>query len=116
VGYSSGVALAERWNGSAWQVQPTPNPSASTELLGVSCTTADTCTAVGNYYTTIDTSFTLAEHWNGSKWEIQPTPNPADAFESQLNGVSCATTRACTAVGNYLSNSGTFTLAEGFSL
>ena len=34
----SQCTLAERWNGSAWSIQTTPNPaSGSAELLGVSC-------------------------------------------------------------------------------
>jgi len=40
--------LAERWNGSSWAIQPTPNPaSRSSRLFGVACPTANSCTAVG---------------------------------------------------------------------
>ena len=53
-GNSSGndVTLAERWNGSSWKIQPTPNPTgqAASVLSGVSCTAATACTAVGDYY------------------------------------------------------------------
>ena len=43
------VTLAERWNGSAWSIQTTPNPPGATTALfeGVSCPTTTACTAVG---------------------------------------------------------------------
>jgi hypothetical protein len=49
------VTLAERWNGSAWQRQPTPDPAEDTlpavapDLLGVSCPAKTFCEAVGQY-------------------------------------------------------------------
>ena len=68
--YASGstyVTLAERWNGTKWSIQHTPNPTGApgSWLDGVSCASASTCTAVG------DPNFsppqvTLAERWNGS--------------------------------------------------
>jgi hypothetical protein len=120
--YSSGsdLTLAERWNGSSWKIQPTPNPSGGagtggiTILSGVSCTAATACTAVGDYYNSSATDLTLAERWNGSSWKVQPTPNPSGATGSSLSGVSCTAATACTAVGGYgNSSSGTgLTLAE----
>ena len=46
-GYST---VAERLNGTAWTVQPTPNPAgkAYTELAGVDCVSTTSCTAVGS--------------------------------------------------------------------
>jgi RHS repeat-associated protein len=103
VGYytnSSGriVTLAERWNGSTWSVQTTADPaSGSTELLGVSCTSATSCTAVGK-----QESGTFAERWNGSTWTITTTPNPVGATKGiSLNDVSCPTTSFCLTVGVY---------------
>src|SRR5262249_53396227 len=49
------ITLAERWNGTTWQQQRTPNPAADTvpasapDLLGVSCAGKDSCEAVGSY-------------------------------------------------------------------
>ncbi len=96
-----GVTLAERWNGKKWSIQPTPNPSgaAVSALSGVSCTTASACIAVGVSTTGSGVRVTLAERWNGTTWRIQRTPNPAGARGSFLNGVSCASPSACTAVG-----------------
>jgi hypothetical protein len=47
----------------------------------------------------------LAERWNGKAWRAERTPNPADSAvstsEVALDGVSCTSARACTAVGEY---------------
>jgi hypothetical protein len=114
---SSGVqvTLAEHWNGASWSIQATPNPAGATASRlagGVSCTSANSCTAVGNYINSSGTTVTLAERWNGSSWTTQTTPNPAGATNSILTGVSCAGD-PCTAVGQYTNSIGTkFTLAE----
>src|SRR6185437_10828999 len=95
------VTLAERWNGTTWSRQPTPNRATPprSALAAVSCTSASACTAVGS--SAVDNfgsnSVTLAESWNGTTWSIQPTPNgPNGNF---LAGVSCASPAACIAVG-----------------
>ncbi|MFZ2112782.1 MAG: hypothetical protein WAU77_03510 [Solirubrobacteraceae bacterium] len=42
------VTLAESWNGTAWTIQETPNPEAtSNRLVGVSCTSSSACIATG---------------------------------------------------------------------
>jgi hypothetical protein len=91
------VTLAERWNGTGWSIQSTPEPSGaqSSELSGVSCSSATACTAVGH------SSGSLAERWNGSTWAIQPVPKPTGAQSSELSGVSCPSATACTAVGSH---------------
>jgi sugar lactone lactonase YvrE len=95
------VTLAERWNGSEWQVQPTQNPAGATgaALSAVSCASASWCTADGSYKNSAGMTVTLAERWNGSEWQLQSTPNPANAKESQLTGVSCTSATSCSAVG-----------------
>jgi hypothetical protein len=74
---TTGVTLAERWNGTTWSIQHTPNPTGAslTLLQGVSCASASACTAVGSTSTST-TTVTLAERWNGTTWSIQTTPNP----------------------------------------
>jgi hypothetical protein len=97
------LALAERWNGSAWTALPTPNPSGGhgSVLTAVSCRSASACTAVGSYRNSAGTAATLAETWNGTAWTAQPTANPPHAQVSGLLGVSCTAASACTAVGGY---------------
>jgi hypothetical protein len=95
------ITLAEAWNGKAWSVQATPNPSGATDVVlsGVSCTSATVCEAVGSYYNSSGTQVALAEAYDGKTWSVQATPDPTGAFGSGLSGVSCLSVNACTAVG-----------------
>jgi hypothetical protein len=90
------ATLAERWDGTRWTIQNTPNPVAATTqgtwLSGVSCTSAIRCMAVGGGNATIQ-----AEQWEGSQWSLQQTP--ASAAANGLGAVSCATEASCMAVG-----------------
>jgi hypothetical protein len=112
------VTLAESWNGTAWTIQSTPNPSGASSgslLLSVSCTAAAACTAAG-WYADASNSFSLAESWNGTAWTIQSTPKPTGATYSSLEIVSCISATACTAVGSYYDKSGILvTLAESWN-
>ncbi|HUR78072.1 MAG TPA: hypothetical protein VMZ22_08985 [Acidimicrobiales bacterium] len=100
-GFGIYLTLAQRWNGTSWIVQPTPNPSGATQnrLRDVSCSSVTACTAVGNYVKGSAQS-TLAERWNGTGWVRQATPNPAGSTWSVLYGVSCVAPRLCTAPGS----------------
>jgi hypothetical protein len=116
VGYSSDGTLAEFWNGKEWTIQTTPEPAADSGLEAVSCPSATACTAVG-YYNTSSSGLApvmLAEHWNGTHWAVQSTPNPSGQPVSTLDGVSCPSGTACTAVGfsNSTSGAASVTLAE----
>jgi len=96
------VTFAEVWNGSTWAIQPIPNPKASqgSFLRAVSCTSASSCTAVGDYqYFGGSFSNTLAEVWDGMTWSLRSTPNHAYAGHNTLSGVSCGASNVCTAVG-----------------
>lgn len=98
----SKVALIESWNGTSWQVQRTPSPTGATaiKLTGISCAQLSACTAVGSYTSGAGDSEALAESWNGTTWTIEPVPNPDGSSSSKLNGVSCTSAIACTAVGS----------------
>jgi len=111
------ATLAERWKGTSWSIQRTPNPAGATSssLLGVSCASPRSCTAVGFwYYISLPSSeVMLAERWNASSWSVQRTPNPAGATYGQFAGVSCPSLRFCTAVGFFTDRAGTLSaLAE----
>lgn len=97
------LTLTERWNGSNWRIQPTPNPagSPSSRLFAVACPAADTCTAVGT-----SNSKVLVERWDGSRWRIQSAPVPPGAQFSELNAVTCTAATSCIAVGDYVNSSG----------
>jgi hypothetical protein len=91
--------LAERWNGTAWTIQPTPNPAGfdDGQFSRVSCTSAIFCMAVGFAHSSPDTYRTLAEAWNGTAWTIEPTPTPGAG--GHLDSVSCTSSTNCIAGG-----------------
>ena len=57
------VTLAERWNGTKWVIQNSPNPAHASDSIprAVSCTSAEVCIAVGIYINTADTVVPFAE-------------------------------------------------------
>jgi hypothetical protein len=90
--------LAERWNGTSWQVlhAAVPGRMGYTKLDAVSCVSGSACVAVGNYQ-----GLPIAESWDGSTWRLRWLPRlPADNHSANLNSVSCASPSACTAVGD----------------
>jgi hypothetical protein len=117
VGHAGNETLGEGWNGSRWSIQPNPHPrgfggpGGANELGSVSCASSDACIGVGD--SSWGSGFnpvriTLAEDWNGSDWSVEPTPSPIQLDE--LNSVSCSSTRACVAVGDYTDRAGDATL------
>jgi|1186.fasta_scaffold45237_1 hypothetical protein len=101
------ATLVERWNGTSWSIQGSPNPSDYNELWGVSCPSTTACVAVGFSETVgIGGNMPLAETWDGSSWTAQTVPLPAAATEGWLDGVSCATVTDCIAVGEYYGEAG----------
>ena len=108
--------LIESWDGANWSiVADTPNqPNGANVLYAVSCSSATSCTAVGNYYdTSASTPKTLIESWNGGSWSIVPSPSPGSS-NNDLSGVSCTSSSNCTAVG-YFTNSTDNTLVESWN-
>ena len=110
---TSNQTLIEQWNGTTWSIVSSPNTSATQDnyLYGVSCTSASACTAVGDYYNGTDNQ-TLIEQWNGTTWSIVSSPNTSATQSNNLDGVSCTSASACTAVGNYYAGSNDQTLIE----
>lgn len=96
--------LAERWDGTRWSTQATPDPTSivptepdSGELTSVSCGSPTACVAVGRS----SHGTPLTEIWNGSEWSIAAAAIPAGttANSNSLGAVSCTSPAACTAVG-----------------
>ena len=98
-----GGATADHWNGSSWSTQSVPTPVGTTgsSLGGISCTSSSACTSVGAYRTETSPTVTLAETWNGTEWKVQSTPNPPETTVALLSSVSCTSSTACTAIGEY---------------
>jgi hypothetical protein len=103
--------FAERWNGNNWTLEPLAHIAAAPDLvlMSVSCTSARACIAVGESYPhpAQPVAVTAAERWNGTSWSVQRTANGPGHY-NELAGVSCASSRACTAVGDTM-----FRLANG---
>jgi hypothetical protein len=99
--------------GSTWTANTAFGVPAYTQyavLNGVSCTTSSSCEAVGYYSTGSGQSGPLAYKWNGTSWSApQTVPTPSGVTMMQLNGVSCTSASACTAVGSAQLGDGTFT-------
>jgi hypothetical protein len=103
---STGVArtLAESWDGSRWWLVRSPNVGRfGSQLVAVSCVSANACMAVG--FTQGGPGATLAESWDGSRWSVLHTPSPGSTG-SALYGVSCVLDHLCTAVGAAGNSSG----------
>lgn len=113
VGAYDNATLVESWNGTAWRILSSPNsticiPSigcaSGSYLDGVSCVSAISCIAVGNWvldYGVLEETF--IESWNGSVWSIVSSPNVAglDGTSDFLNAVSWISASSCKAVGEY---------------
>ncbi|HLJ36107.1 MAG TPA: hypothetical protein VKU38_20785, partial [Ktedonobacteraceae bacterium] len=99
VGYEingSGVdqTLIEQWNGTSWNVVPSPSPGLySNDFYSVAAVSANDVWAVGYY----DNS-TLIEQWNGTSWNVVPSPNPSQ-FDNGLSDVAAVSTNDAWAVG-----------------
>ena len=108
-------AVAELWNGSKWSVQKvtlTTSSKAST-LFGVSCPTATNCTATGLYLDPVNGERPLAEDFS-IRWQ-NVSPMPLNVTTATFTSVSCATPRACVAVGNFQTASGFRSFSESWN-
>jgi hypothetical protein len=97
---STGRVLIEKWNGTAWRIQPAPTRPGS--LSAIDCQSATSCFAAGSDGSSGNV---LVEHWNGTKWAVQAVPalppylgTPPSAAD--FGGISCVGSKICTAVGD----------------
>jgi len=102
--------LAERWNGSSWQVIRSADVASWNQLSAVSCTSPRACTAVGS---SASQQFPLAERWDGSTWLAQHVPDVNLIGYTSLTAVSCSSDSACMALGTY--NGGAMAIAESWN-
>jgi hypothetical protein len=98
--------LLERWNGTAWQIVPSPAlPSGAIggNWSGVVALSATNAWAVGNYYVKNPVDrHPLVGHWDGTRWTTVATP----AAFGELNSVAAAGTTDVRAAGSQLTGSG----------
>ncbi len=108
--------LIETWSGGTWTATKAALPSNAASDAGpnfpndytfsVSCASATSCVAVGQYTTTAGVFLPLIDTLSGSSWSAVSPSLPSDAEDGVLLGVSCAATTVCTAGGTYQDNSG----------
>lgn len=94
------LAAVSPARGVVWSVQPT---GVFGSMAGVSCASARTCIAVGEVGYKGPPG---AMGWDGRRWTQESVPNPGPAPSDAetpegLNDVSCPSSTACIAVGQY---------------
>ncbi len=112
---AAALAVATLLFPAAGASRTTVGPSAT--LQSVSCTAADACFAVGSRNVSVAAgNHGLVERWNGTSWSSVPSPEPSEArLGSELYGVSCSSSRACMAVGQYEIPHGSHPHAESWN-
>jgi hypothetical protein len=105
-GTASVTTLVEHWNGRAWSIVASADPSAPSQygpgtdniLYGLSARRDSQAWAVGTYFNgATDGQSTLIEHWNGHSWAWVKSQDAAR--ENQLNAVSADSRSDAWAVG-----------------
>ncbi len=99
------------WNGKKWTQVIVANPAGKakgsfSEILGLSCTSAKSCLAVGvaERLGLGGRALNVILSWNGAKWVKIKAPNPDGSGQGSINdlaGVTCAAPRDCWAVGSF---------------
>jgi hypothetical protein len=116
VGYhSSGVngaqTLIERYDGNAWTIVASANPSAQRNgLRAVNCASANDCWAAGSQMGAAAEQ-TLLEHFDGTQWTLVSSPNTEPTQSNFLFGVICQAEFTCWSAGYYQGPGG-----NGYSL
>jgi hypothetical protein len=104
--------LVEHWDGSSWNVVPSPNNGGNGSYLqAVTALAADDVWAAGYYVDDNQVNETLVEHWDGTSWNIVSSPNRG-IDGSQLYGIAAASGTDIWAVGNSGQGNGVLTLIE----
>jgi hypothetical protein len=121
--------IADRWNGRTWSATKRVPPSgvvpsfssASSSSFDVSCKSANACTAVWTLGTcrgascnseerdlalsgSVELSTAEVDRWNGTSWSAERIATRKAWVDTSLDGVSCSSTAACTAVGSWDGN------------
>jgi hypothetical protein len=112
------LPFIEHYNGTSFSLQSLtlPNNTVGAKLIGVSCASTSACKAVGYIEVTGQPRKTLVATWNGTSWATETSANPSPANLAELHGVSCTSSSACIAAGQYLDGSNVqHSLAEAWN-
>ncbi len=106
------VALAEHWNGTAWQLVPVQNPGTNgNALLAIAGAGAHDVWAVG-YKRGTGPYRPLVEHWDGSQWSAVTAAVPPQKEDAVLTGVATLAGAGAWAVGYQVVQGVTRSLVE----
>lgn len=101
--------LVEKFDGTTWTVQTSPNVAAKNfnRLEAVSCSGTQQCMAVGYVQKGANEGEkeVLVEGWDGTSWTLRTTPAPPETG-SLLTGVSCRNSSLCMVLGKTGSGAG----------
>ncbi|MGO9874955.1 MAG: hypothetical protein ACLPVY_14270 [Acidimicrobiia bacterium] len=91
--------LTMRWDGTRWTIVASrvPSDAAQSDLSAVSCTSANSCYALGG--SSVTAYRALIERWNGTRWSILTSPEASGGDYRLLSAVSCTSAANCTVVG-----------------
>jgi hypothetical protein len=98
--------LIEQYNGTSWNVVPSPNVgSGSNDLLGVTAVSASDVWSVGRTTNSSGVDQTLIEQYNGTSWNVVSSPNVGSG-NNDLLAVSADSANDVWAVGRSTDSSG----------
>jgi hypothetical protein len=91
-----------------WSAVEPPEPKSSkfSALEAVSCASSTACIGVSFFTNPANVDVPFAEKWNGIEWSAQKPPAVTGAEFNSLEGVSCTSSSACTAVGVFATSPG----------
>lgn len=98
----------------AIEVTPPSNAGSPAQptLVGVSCSSAANCVAVGYYIDGSGQGQAMAETESSGSWspavEVTPPSNGGRSAGPNLQGISCVSIGSCVAVGSYIDDSGSY--------
>ncbi len=129
VGYAASLStpyqtITLHWNGSAWQVVPSPNvniPGFYNTLNGVVAISSNDVWAVGGGPSNVSGPYgrSLLMHWNGSAWQFFPEPAEVALWSTvSRTGVAARASNDVWAVGTFAAwhwDGSTWSVPSGFS-
>jgi hypothetical protein len=92
--------LIEHWDGRAWTIVPSVDPSSTYNLLlGVSGISLSDAWATGKFYDDAQQRFrTLVEMWNGRRWKVVDSPS-IGTHDNELEAVTAVSSDSAWGVG-----------------
>lgn len=110
-GYTDGLIVTG--SGTTWTAIESPVPAGGdgAELTSVTCSSANSCVAVGTYGTASGPPYggPLIVSGFGSSWTAAAVSSPQDAHDTiELSAVACGSATLCVATGSYYADSRTY--------